>query len=132
MNEITPPKLMPPDQSRLASGMLPIEQTKDAMAMITPTAQFSTTRRAAGAVSGRKRTFHHWSGTAAMRKPAMRKPMTISFHIMVTSIRNASATAAQDFGSRSFDAKEWRPPAWLPWSWTSPPWQQLPSSSASP
>ena len=60
MKEITPPKLMPPDQSRLARGMLPTEQTKDAMAMRTPTTQFSTRRRGAvGAPSGRKSAFHH-------------------------------------------------------------------------
>ena len=35
MNEITPPKLMPPDQSRVASGMLPIEQVNDATAIST-------------------------------------------------------------------------------------------------
>ena len=36
MNEMTPPKLMPPFQSTAASGTLPIEQTKAATATSGP------------------------------------------------------------------------------------------------
>src|SRR5438132_1098679 len=44
INEITPPKLMPCDHSRLASGMFPTEQTNEIMAMIGPTSAFSINR----------------------------------------------------------------------------------------
>src|SRR2546426_3798803 len=37
MNEMTPPKLMPPFQSTAASGTFPIEQTKDSIATMGPT-----------------------------------------------------------------------------------------------
>ena len=42
MNEITPPKEIPPFQSAAASGTLPMEQTKLTRAMSGPTRTFST------------------------------------------------------------------------------------------
>ncbi len=42
MNEITPPKEIPPLHSAAASGTLPTEQTKLTMAMRGPTMTFST------------------------------------------------------------------------------------------
>src|ERR1700737_3199171 len=91
MKEITPPKLIPFDQSKLASGMLPIEQTKDAMAMIGPTAAFSMSRSQSLPVSMNK-AFHQLTGTRAERNPAMRKPPKISFQSIDQSIQKALAT----------------------------------------
>ena len=50
MKAITPAKLIPPDHSTAASGMLPIEQTKLSMAISGPTSTFSIVTTSAGSV----------------------------------------------------------------------------------
>src|SRR5438105_4905622 len=92
MNEITPPKEIPLDHSRLASGMLPTEQTNESTAMIGPTIAFSTSRNGSGPLF-KNSASHQFDGTSAARNPAMRKPAVISFHNMLQSITNALATA---------------------------------------
>ena len=68
MNEITPPKEMPPAHNDAARGTLPIEQTKLMMAMNGPTTTFSTLVQ--NPWPWRNTTFQTWLGTATARKPA--------------------------------------------------------------
>ena len=68
MNEITPPKEMPPFHREAASGTFPIEQTKLMMAMNGPTITFS--RLVQKPWPWKKTTFQRWAGTATARKPA--------------------------------------------------------------
>src|SRR6186997_3594947 len=91
MNEITPPKLIPFDQSKLASGILPIEQTNDATAMRGPTSAFSNRRNDAGPLC-KNRACHAVGGTSVARNPAIKNPAAISFHNIIQSITNALAT----------------------------------------
>jgi hypothetical protein len=93
MKAITPPKLIPPDQSTAASGALPIEQTKLSTAMTGPAITFSIVRRAAGA-SVMKRALKKSSPSRPM-KPASRKPIVISFQSIFQSPRKLCATSDQ-------------------------------------
>src|SRR5437763_6584120 len=91
MNEITPPKLMPCDHSRLASGMFPTEQTNEIMAMIGPTSPFSISRTKGGPVC-RNNPSHQSCGTSDAKKPAIKKPPRISFQSIDQSLTKACAT----------------------------------------
>src|SRR5215471_20217504 len=93
MNEITPPKLIPFDHKRLASGMFAQEQTHESMPTIGPTAAFSIKRNQFGPVST-KRARHQLVGTTAAKNPATRKPATSSFQIIRQSITKALASLA--------------------------------------
>src|SRR6266404_8273795 len=88
MNEITPPKLIPFAQSRLANGILPIEQTNDRIAMIGPTAAFSIKRKIGLPVS-MKSDFHQSCGTNAAKNPAIKNPASSSFQSINQSAQNA-------------------------------------------
>ena len=68
MNEMTPPKEMPPFHSAAANGTLPIEQTKLMMAMNGPTTTFS--RLVQNPWPCRKTVFQTWTGTTTARNPA--------------------------------------------------------------
>ena len=70
MNEITPPKEIPPCQSAAASGTFPTEQTKLMMAMNGPTMTFS--RLVQNPWPCRNTTFHTLVGTITARNPATR------------------------------------------------------------
>src|ERR1700730_12559731 len=94
MNEITPPKLLPFAQSKLASAMLPTEQTNEATATTGPTAAFSIRRNQAGPLF-RKSAFHQSAGTSAAIKPAIKKPPRISFQSIAQSIQKAFARRDQ-------------------------------------
>src|ERR1700745_1543328 len=91
INEITPPKLMPCDHSRLASGMFPTEQTKEIMAMIGPTSAFSINRTTGGPVC-RNNPSHQLCGTSVAKNPAIKKPPRISFHSIDQSLTKECAT----------------------------------------
>src|SRR5690242_1561658 len=75
MNEITPPKLIPPDHSTAASGTLPIEQTKLAAAITGPIT--GPHQRAAGCPA-RNRCDQNESGIQAAAAPAISSPMAMS------------------------------------------------------
>ena len=68
MNEITPPKEIPPLQRAAARGTLPIEQTKLMMAMNGPTMTFS--RLVQKPWPWRNTVFQTCTGTSTARKPA--------------------------------------------------------------
>ena len=68
MNEITPPKEMPPFHRAAASGTLPIEQTKLMMAMNGPDDDVLET--GPEAVAGDEDGLPHDVGTSTARKPA--------------------------------------------------------------
>ena len=93
MNAITPAKLMPPDQSTAASGMLPIEQTKLSTAMTGPTSTFSIVV----ARAGRRSMNSDVEDVVAEQadEPASRNPMPISFHSICQSPRKLCATSDQ-------------------------------------
>src|SRR5439155_4848505 len=93
MNEITPPKLMPCDHSRLASGMFPTEQTNEIMAMIGPTSAFSINRPTGDPVC-RNNPSHQSCGTSVAKNPAIKKPPRISFQSIDQSVTKACATPA--------------------------------------
>src|SRR3989442_1282644 len=91
MNAITPEKEMPPAQSTAASGTFPTEQTNDKAATTGPSATFSSSRGAAGALV-MKRPLKNDIGKRAM-KPAIRKPPVISFQSIAQSPRKLCATS---------------------------------------
>ncbi len=93
MNAITPAKLIPPDQSTAARGMLPIEQTKLSTAISGPTITFSIATTQPGA-SLTKRLLKKSLPSRPM-KPASRKPIPISFQSICQSPRKLSATSVQ-------------------------------------
>ena len=84
MNEITPPKLMPPFQSTAASGTLPIEQTNESIATNGPTSgpQIIATR----GWPTRKNDCQKRSGTHAASAPARSSPPATSRHTATQSI----------------------------------------------
>src|SRR5438874_11240981 len=82
---------MPCDQSRLASGMFPTEQTNEITAMMGPTSAFSIERTAAGPL-WRNNASHQSCGTSVAKKPAIRNPPRISFQSIDQSVTNACAT----------------------------------------
>src|SRR5436190_94483 len=90
MNEMTPPKLIPFAHSKLASGILPTEQTNERTAMIGPTAAFSINRRKGVPVSI-KSAFHQSDGTSAAKNPAIKNPAASSFQSMSQSVQKAFA-----------------------------------------
>src|ERR1700730_10563203 len=94
MNEITPPKLMPFAQSKLASGILPTEQTNEATATSGPTAAFSIKRNHDGPLF-KNSASHQLPGTSAATKPAIKKPPKISFQSISQSAQNAFASRVQ-------------------------------------
>src|SRR5205814_10674984 len=100
MNEITPPKLMPCDHSRLASGMFPTEQTNEIMAMIGPTSPFSISRTKGSPVC-RNNPSHQSCGTSAAKNPAIKKPPRISFQSIDQSLTKACATRVHFLSSCS-------------------------------
>src|SRR5437773_10999590 len=91
MNEITPPKLMPCDQSKLASGMFPTEQTNEIMAMIGPTSAFSIKRTTGGPLC-RNKASHQTCGISVAKNPAIKNPPRMSFQSIDQSITKARAT----------------------------------------
>src|SRR5438094_4658174 len=82
---------MPCDQSRLASGMFPTEQTNEIIAMIGPTTAFSI-RRTTGGPLCRNKASHQPCGISVARNPAIKNPPKISFQSMDQSVTNACAT----------------------------------------
>ena len=70
MNEITPPKEMPPFQRDAARGTFPMEQTKLMMAMNGPTTTFSRLVQKPCPVT--KSACQAEVGTMTARKPATR------------------------------------------------------------
>src|SRR5205814_84664 len=104
INEITPPKLMPCDQSRLASGMFPTEQTNEIMAMTGPTSAFSIKRTTGGPLF-RNKASHQPCGISVARNPAIKNPPKISFQSIDQSVTNACATPVHfDISCRPTDA----------------------------
>ena len=83
MNEIVPPKEMPPFQSAPASGTLPTEQTKLIKAMNGPITTFST--EAIKPWPERNRLFQKLVGIKVDANPATIKPITSSLRSMVKS-----------------------------------------------
>src|SRR5439155_6718629 len=82
---------MPCDQSRLASGMFPTEQTNEIMAIMGPTSAFSIERTTAGPLL-RNNASHQSCGTSVAKKPAMTNPPRISFQSIDQSATKACAT----------------------------------------
>ena len=72
MNAITPPKLIPPDQSTAASGTFPTEQTKERTAISGPTITFSTA--ATGPEASDRKSVLKKSFPSRPTNPARRKP----------------------------------------------------------
>src|SRR5205823_14841511 len=82
---------MPCDQSRLASGMFPTEQTNESIAMIGPTSAFSI-RRTTGGPLCRNKASHQPCGISVARNPAIKHAPKISFQSMDQSVTNACDT----------------------------------------
>src|SRR5438067_12852594 len=91
---------MPCDQSRLASGMFPTEQTNEIIAMIGPTSAFSI-KRTTGDPVCRNNPSHQSGGTSAAKNPAIKKPPKISFQSIDQSMTNAYANRLHFFSSCS-------------------------------
>src|SRR6266480_4374252 len=82
---------MPCDQSRLASGMFPTEQTNESIAMIGPTSAFSIKRTTVGPLC-RNKASHQPCGISVAKNPAIKNPPRISFQSIDQSVTNACAT----------------------------------------
>src|SRR6266496_5099476 len=82
---------MPCDQSKLASGMFPTEQTNEIIAMIGPTSAFSIKRTTGGPLF-RNKASHQPCGISVARNPAIKNPPKISFQSIDQSVTNACAT----------------------------------------
>src|SRR5665647_2848775 len=90
MNEVTPPKLMPPLHSTTARGTLPIEHTKLSMATIGPISGPQIAE--SNGCPSRNSPCQNASGTHAPIAPAISRPATRSFQIAAHSITNTCAT----------------------------------------
>src|SRR6266487_2220338 len=91
MNAITPAKEIPPPQSTAANGAFPTEQTKESTATIGPRTTFSS-NRTGGDASVTKRLLKKSFGSSEM-KPAIAKPLMISFQSISQSLRKLWATS---------------------------------------
>src|SRR5665811_105058 len=108
MNEITPPKLMPPLHRTTARGTLPIEHTKLSMATTGPISG-PQIADSTGCPS-RNNPCQNASGTHAPIAPAISRPPTRSFQIAAHSITNTCATDVNPSVEVSRCQK-------LPWVW---------------
>src|SRR3954453_18959645 len=84
INDITPPKLMPPFQSTAAKGTLPMEHTNESTAINGPTSTPHKVDKTGWSV--RKKLCQNQVGTHAARAPASSKPTTMSFQIEAQSM----------------------------------------------
>src|SRR5512132_351300 len=104
MNEMAPPKLIPPFHRTAARGTFPIEQTNESIATIGPTS--GPQSFAISGWSTKKNACQNDSGTQAASAPAISSPITMSVQIDAQSATKEWLVAVKPRSENSLEVSD--------------------------